>query len=163
LFESKEDKKSRQRLLESTQGELIEPLIALEKQTKVSDFPKCSPGSVKQFMRDIDAEKSEKDLLQDTSGSRKRKYLSTVSPQQPKIYETPAGSDSDMESIATDSTRSTRTRKRSSSPWIRFKRYYHKEHSKAEIRKLLEKDAFELMEVAGQYLPKNVLILTSAH
>jgi hypothetical protein len=79
-------------------------LIALEKQTKGSDFPKSRLGSVKQFMRDIDSEKSAKDLLQDTSDSRKRKYLSAVSPRQPKINETPAGSDSEMESIATDSS-----------------------------------------------------------
>ena len=89
LFESEEDKKSRQRLLEFAQGELIERLIALEKPTKVSDFPKRRPGSVKQFMCNIDSEKSAKDLLQDTSGSRKRKYLSAVSPRQPKINETP--------------------------------------------------------------------------
>jgi hypothetical protein len=154
LFESEEDKKSRQRFLEFTQGEPIERLIALEKQTKVSDFPKSRPGSVKQFMRDIDSEKSAKDLLQDTSGPKERKYISAVSPRLPKINETPAGSDSEMESIATDSTRSTR--KRSSSPWIQFKRYYHKEHLQAETRKLLEKDAFELIEVAGRYLPKKV-------
>ncbi len=53
----------------------IDRFIALEKQTKVSDFPTSRPGPVKQFMRDIDSEKSAKDLLQDTSGSRKRKYL----------------------------------------------------------------------------------------
>jgi hypothetical protein len=65
-----------------------------------------------------------------------------------------------MESIATDSTRLTR--KRSSSPWIWFKLYYHKEHSQAEISKLLEKAAFELMEVAAPYLPR-LLKPTSAH
>jgi hypothetical protein len=47
---------------------------------KVADFPKSCPGSVKQYMHCIDPKKSAKDLLQDTSGSRKRKYLSTVSP-----------------------------------------------------------------------------------
>ena len=65
-------------------------------------------------------------------------------------------SDSDRESTATDSTRST-TRQRNNFPWVSVVRYSHKDHTQPEIASLLVEEADRIMQVAGDYIAKRPL------
>ncbi len=66
-----------------------------------------------------------------------------------------SASDSDRESIATDSTRST-TRQSNHFPWVSVVRYSHKEHTQPEIDSHLV-EADRIMHIAGDCIAKRPL------
>ena len=158
LFESDADKRSRKRLADFTKGELLQRLMQLEKEEQAQKFRDARPGSVKSFEREHKEEMASKDLLQDRSISRKRLFRAAISPPPPQrksSYNSASASDSDRESTATDSTRSTR--KRLNFPWVPVKRFSYKDFKPNDIATLLTQEAARLMDIAGNYIAKKSL------
>lgn len=124
--ETEEDQKSRERLAQFTRTELVELLLTYEKE--------------KVALR-------KKDVLHIDKSPRKIPFTPPPG-KSAKRQDYP----SDSESVATDSTKSTRHR--SSSPWRLVNSYSHSRMSQDEIRKALEKRAGQLMLEGGQYASK---------
>jgi hypothetical protein len=157
LFESEGDKKSNQRLADFTKSELLQRLMQLEKEEQAQKYHESRPGSVRSFQREFDKDKVVRDMLRDQSTSRKRSFRAAMSPPQRKPLQNDASaSDSDRESTATDSTRST-TRLRNNFPWVSVVRYSHKDHTQPAIASLLVEEADRIMHVAGDYIVKRPL------
>ena len=130
--------------------------MQLEKDEQAQKFRDARPGSVKSFEREHKEEMAPKDLLRDRSTSSKRLFRAAISPPPLKpSYNSASASDSDRESTATDSTRSTR--KRLNYPWIAVKRFSHKDIKQTDITQLLSHEAARLMDIAGNYISKKSL------
>jgi hypothetical protein len=128
--------------------------MQLEKEEQAQKYRESRPRSVRHFLREFDEDKVVRGMLRDQSTSRKRSFRAAMSPPLCKPLQNDASaSDSDRESTATDSTRST-TRQHNHFPWVSVVRYSHKDHTQPEIESHLVDEADRIMHVAGDYIAK---------